>query len=425
MKNERELEEMRAETALKVARMEHDASIEQAKVEAEAKIRQERENEDIAKRRLAEELEAQRERMLQGIKMAFALIANGIGNYLSSPQQIFSTVLVVGLMGLMLQLARAAGTEVSRRLAIPSLVRETSQNKGTCDAVQRVLKRCMWWRSKDPFDGIVLTSTLETRVRRLALSVRNTRRHGAPMRHCLFYGPPGTGKTMTARRFAMRAGLDYAIMTGGDVAPLGKEGVTELHKLFGWAARSSRGLLLFIDEAEAFLGSRSGQLSESLRNAVSAILYHTGTPQKTFMLVLATNRPGDLDVAVLDRIDEALEFQVPDLAGRKRLLKHYFDKSVRRFSIPKRCPRLRHWLGGVTPIELDVDVTDQAIMGLAKTTDKFSGREISKMMMGVQAAVYGSKDCRLNLKYLKTLVNELIQDQRKKWALLSKRTAWS
>ena len=35
--------------------------------------------------------------------------------------------------------------------------------------------------------------------------------------------PPGTGKTLTARRLAHRAGLEYAIMTGGDVAPLGKE----------------------------------------------------------------------------------------------------------------------------------------------------------------------------------------------------------
>merc|ERR1740133_740390 len=119
-------------------------------------------------------------------------------------------------MGLMLQLAKAAGTEVSRRLAIPSLVRETSRNKGTCETVRRMCERMMWWKSKDPFHGIVLKKTLEKRVRRLALSVRNMRRHGAPMRHCLFYGPPGTGKTMTARRFAHRAGLDYAIMTGGD-----------------------------------------------------------------------------------------------------------------------------------------------------------------------------------------------------------------
>lgn len=51
----------------------------------------------------------------------------------------------------------------------------------------------------------------------------------------------GTGKTMTAKQLARRAGLDYAIMTGGDVVPLGKQGVTELHKVFRWAKASPRG----------------------------------------------------------------------------------------------------------------------------------------------------------------------------------------
>jgi ATPase family AAA domain-containing protein 3A/B len=42
-------------------------------------------------------------------------------------------------------------------------------------------------------------------------------------------------------------------MTGGDVAPLGPQAVTKIHELFNWAAASKKGLLLFIDEADAFL----------------------------------------------------------------------------------------------------------------------------------------------------------------------------
>ena len=47
--------------------------------------------------------------------------------------------------------------------------------------------------------------------------------------------------------------MEYAMMTGGDVAPLGATAVTKIHQLFDWATRSQRGLLLFIDEADAFL----------------------------------------------------------------------------------------------------------------------------------------------------------------------------
>lgn len=41
-------------------------------------------------------------------------------------------------------------------------------------------------------------------------------------------------------RQAVHSGMDCAIMSGGDVGPLGKDAVTELHGLFRWAAKSQR-----------------------------------------------------------------------------------------------------------------------------------------------------------------------------------------
>mmetsp|Transcript_21471 Transcript_21471/g.64219 ORF Transcript_21471/g.64219 Transcript_21471/m.64219 type:complete len:222 (-) Transcript_21471:670-1335(-) len=37
----------------------------------------------------------------------------------------------------------------------------------------------------------------------------------------LLHGPPGTGKTLVAKRLATASGLEYALMSGGDVGPLG------------------------------------------------------------------------------------------------------------------------------------------------------------------------------------------------------------
>ena len=54
---------------------------------------------------------------------------------------------------------------------------------------------------------------------------------------------------------------------------------------------SRRGVLLFINEAEAFLGSRGKRAtSESVHNALNAMLYSTGDERKDFMLVLAAER---------------------------------------------------------------------------------------------------------------------------------------
>ena len=72
---------------------------------------------------------------------------------------------------------------------------------------------------------------------------------------------------MAAKRLARTAGLDYAIMSGGDVAPLGGKAVQQLHEMFDWAERSRKGLLLFIDEADAFLGRRGNQMSEVVPTA--------------------------------------------------------------------------------------------------------------------------------------------------------------
>lgn len=47
--------------------------------------------------------------------------------------------------------------------------------------------------------------------------------------------------SLPAQKLALHSGMDYAIMTGGDVAPMGREGVTAMHKVFDWANTSRRG----------------------------------------------------------------------------------------------------------------------------------------------------------------------------------------
>ena len=69
------------------------------------------------------------------------------------------------------------------------------------------------------------------RLRDVAIATKNTKLNGGMYRNLLYYGPPGTGKTMFAKKLAMHSGMDYAIMTGGDVAPMGRDGVTAMHKV--------------------------------------------------------------------------------------------------------------------------------------------------------------------------------------------------
>ena len=91
------------------------------------------------------------------------------------------------------------------------------------------------------------------------------------------------------------------------------------------AESNKNGILLFIDEADAFLRKRRGDqpLSENLRNAINAFLYRTGTQSDKFMLILASNTPEQLDEAILDRIDELVLFEKPKQQERTDILYHY------------------------------------------------------------------------------------------------------
>ncbi|KAJ1415324.1 P-loop containing nucleoside triphosphate hydrolase [Sesbania bispinosa] len=151
---------------------------------------------------------------------------------------------------------------INRILGQPSLIRESSMEKFPEKPIG----------SQNGLGNVILHPSLQRRIEHLARATSNTKAHQAPFRNMLFYGPPGTGKTMVAREIARKSklfkkvclttvdssnfavkGLDYAMMTGGDVAPLGPQAVTKIHELFDWAKKSRKGLLLFIDEADAFL----------------------------------------------------------------------------------------------------------------------------------------------------------------------------
>jgi DNA polymerase III delta prime subunit len=242
-----------------------------------------------------------------------------------------SVVVAIGGVYITREMAVLLREQLNKRLGRPSLVRTTNR-RGFLQQFWIGFLRLLRLRSPhgSEFADVVLHPKLHLQVMRLAEATRSAKKRRMPLQHAMFYGPPGTGKTMVAQRFAEYSGLEYAIMSGGDVAPLEEQAVTELHKLFTWVHRSRRGVLLFIDEADAFLASRKhgGNMSETLRNALTTMLYHTGTPSSQFMLVCATNRPGDLDSAVLDRLDEAIEFGLPDIDARKSMVSLYFHKYI-------------------------------------------------------------------------------------------------
>jgi len=380
-------EAMRRKTAEIEADLRTKTELAKTQAEAEGRIRQERENHDLILDKVRLEAAENRNTVLKAVSDGGKMLGEGLSSYLTDGEKLRNTAFMVSLAAVGIYSAKTAagigGRFIEARLGKPSLVRETSRVtvsqmlKHPISSAQRLTG--LGVSSQDALKGIVLEDTLDSQLRKIAVSTAHTKKNKAPFRHLLLHGPPGTGKTMFAKGLAHHSGLEFAILTGGDIAPLGRDAVTEIHKLFEWAKTSRKGLLLFVDEADAFLQSReTNKISEDQRNALNAFLYRTGTESDQFMMVYASNQPSQFDEAVLDRIDEMVEFDLPGEHERRKMVALYIEKYL--LNPPAR------WAKKVTT----VDIGDEEIERVVKETEGFSGRAISKLAIAWQAAAYGT-----------------------------------
>ncbi|XP_037346095.2 ATPase family AAA domain containing 3 [Pungitius pungitius] len=412
-------ESVHKQEAMRKATIEHEMGLrhknELLRIEAETKARArvERENADIIPDIIREQIRLKaaehRQTVLESIKTAGAVFGEGFRAFVSDWDKVTATVAGLTLLAVGVYSARnataVAGRYIEARLGKPSLVRETSRFT-VAEAIKHPVKTAKRLKSKpqDALEGVVLSPSLEERVRDIAIATRNTRQNNGLYRNILMYGPPGTGKTLFAKKLAVHSGMDYAIMTGGDVAPMGRDGVTAMHKVFDWAGTSRRGLLLFVDEADAFLRKRSTEkISEDLRATLNAFLYRTGEQSSKFMLVLASNQPEQFDWAINDRIDEIVNFALPGPDERERLVRLYFDKYV-----------LEPATGGRQRMKLAQFDYGQKCSDIAKRTEGMSGREISKLGVAWQAAAYSSEDGVLTEAMIDARVGDAVKQHLQK-----------
>lgn len=422
---EEQIQAQRRQTEREKAEIERETIRVKAMAEAEGRAHEAKLAEEVNRRMLVERANQEREKWVAAINTTFDHIGGGLRAILTDQNKL--VVAVGGVTALAAGIyttregAKVVWSYVDRILGQPSLIRESSRGKYLWSGIfSRGMSTLRGSNSGsisnngNGFGDVILHPSLQKRINQLASATANTKSHQAPFRNMLFYGPPGTGKTMAARELARRSGLDYALMTGGDVAPLGSQAVTKIHQLFDWAKKSNRGLLLFIDEADAFLCERNKTyMSEAQRSALNALLFRTGDQSKDIVLALATNRPGDLDSAVADRIDEVLEFPLPGEDERFKLLKLYLDKYIAQAG--SRKPGLFSHLFQKQQQKIEIKgLTDDILREAAAKTDGFSGREIAKLMASVQAAVYGSENCVLDPQLFREVVDYKVAEHQQR-----------
>jgi cell division protease FtsH len=201
-------------------------------------------------------------------------------------------------------------------------------------SVRSGARRATHERSRTSFDDIAAQEGAVTELRELAEFLSEPKRFtelGARIpTGVLLYGPPGCGKTLLARALAGESGAAFYSISGSDFVELyvgvGASRVRELFK----EARENSPAIVFIDEIDA-VGRRrragpsaSEGSSEEQGQALNQILTEMDgfSPAEGTIVVGATNRPDDLDPALLrpGRFDRAISVDRPDEAGRAAIL---------------------------------------------------------------------------------------------------------
>ncbi|CAD7699859.1 unnamed protein product [Ostreobium quekettii] len=146
-----------------------------------------------------------------------------------------------------------------------------------------------------------------------------------PTKGVLLFGPPGTGKTMLAKAVAAESGANFINVSVATVASKWfGEGEKYVRALFSLAHKIAPSVI-FIDEVDSLLGRRDKngehEAMRKIKNEFMASWDGLRTRESDRVLVLAaTNRPMDLDEAVIRRMPRRLLVDLPNRNNRVKIL---------------------------------------------------------------------------------------------------------
>ncbi|KNC21318.1 hypothetical protein FF38_02617 [Lucilia cuprina] len=148
----------------------------------------------------------------------------------------------------------------------------------------------------------------------------------------LLHGPPGCGKTLIAKATAKEAGMRFINL---DVAILTDKWYGESQKLASAVfslALKIQPCIVFIDEIDSFLRSRNSNDHEAtamMKTQFMMLWDGLNTNNEATVIVMgATNRPQDLDKAILRRMPAQFHIGLPGADQRLQILRLILNSEI-------------------------------------------------------------------------------------------------
>ena len=179
-----------------------------------------------------------------------------------------------------------------------------------------------------------------------------------PQRGILIFGPPGTGKTMIAKAIATECNSTFFNISASSLTSkwVGESEKT-VKSLFKVAYKKAPSII-FIDEIDSILSKRSGSENEATKRLKTEFLIQfdgLGSNTNAKLLVIAaTNRPMDLDEALLRRLPKRVYCGPLDENGRFEFIKKVINR-------------------------VETNLSDEDIREIAQKTNDYSNSDLMEM----------------------------------------------
>ena len=223
---------------------------------------------------------------------------------------------------------------------------------------------------------------------------------GASMpKGALLVGPPGTGKTLLAKAVAGEAEVPFFSISGSEfVEMFVGRGAAKVRDLFKQANEKAP-CIVFIDEIDT-IGKKRGMSinsNDEREQTLNQLLTEMDgfDNHKGIVVLAATNQPDVLDPALLrpGRFDRRIPVELPDLAGRKAILKlHASDVKMEG--------------------HIDLDV-------IARSTPGASGADLANIINEAALRAVRMGRSRVTQKDLEESVEVVIAGEKRKSTVLS------
>ncbi|XP_039291432.1 katanin p60 ATPase-containing subunit A-like 2 isoform X1 [Nilaparvata lugens] len=193
-----------------------------------------------------------------------------------------------------------------------------------------------------------------------------------PWRGFLLFGPPGTGKTLLAKAVATESQSTFFNISASSIVSKWRGESEKLVRALFEVARQQAPSIIFFDELDCVASKSDAVEHEASRRLKSELLVQldglADTGDRVFLLA-TSNKPWDLDPAMLRRLEKRILVDLPNVEARELMIRHHLPpKIIEESNTELRC-------------ELDYNYLAEALEGYSGSDIRLVCKEAAMCLM--------------------------------------------